>query len=1227
MNKQRAMQLQNETFRDGFDIERFARFIKELFNEIEINIQDKTPYIAKQFRDYIEEFTKIAAYRDASKKSMEILAVKLKRTSSRDRARTMQRNFVSSWLSKQDIDAALVAFYGDDDEDWRFSYVKMEYDLIEDEDGKVRVAKKLTPARRYSFLVGKNEPNHTCQRQFLDLIMEEERNPLISEIEQAFSIENVTNEFFERYKELTLNLKEALDRIVENDPLVRDEFERKGITTIDFSKKLLGQIVFLYFLQKKGWLGVQKGPDGRYREWGTGPKDFLRRLFEKKIVPYDNFFNDVLEPLFYHALATDRTPDHDDYGRLNCRIPFLNGGLFEAINDYDWVSTDITIPNELFSNSVETKEGDVGTGILDVFDRFNFTVKEDEPLEKEVAVDPEMLGKVFENLLEVKDRKSKGAFYTPREIVHYMCQQSLINYLETNTASVPREDIEGFILYGDVALDRTVRSLEEKRKYSGRSYVDENSVIPKSISENFREIDRLLRDIKIVDPAVGSGAFPVGMMNEIVKARSILSVFFPADEQAERTEYNLKRQCIENSLYGVDIEPSAVEIAKLRFWLSLIVDEEDIRKIKPLPNLDHKIMCGNSLLEEFEGVKLFDEKLLGEVPVKTPTEVEIEEIDARILRLNDQLRDIGLGSQPPEIQQKIEEREELKRRKKALERKLEMERRRPGDTQLTIDDASKRRIKESQEKLKEYKRLQKAFFNEQNRSRKKKLRQKMEDIEWELIEATLKEQGNEEAMQKLSQYKKNRAKPFFLWKLYFSEVFHRENPGFDVVIGNPPYIQLQKDHGKLAEQFENQHYETFDRRGDIYTLFYEKGLQLLKYSGVLTYITSNKWMRAGYGKKLRKFCIKYNPLILIDLGPGVFESATVDTNILIIQKAKNQNHLMATTYNDKNLSLDVALKRKGAVIEKLTKDAWFIGSKEEMALKEKIERIGTPLKDWDVKIYRGLLTGLNEAFIISTEKRNEILANCKTGEERKRTEEIIKPILRGRDIKRYYYDWAGLWVIVIPAGWTNANRGNEYADIFIEKRFPSLMMHLKQFEQKAKKRDDQGDYWWELRHCAYYPEFEKEKVVWKRIGSVIRFSYDTEGMYSLDSNVIMTGKNIKYLCGYLNSKLSIKQLLENSPKTGTGDVIISVQALNPHKIPPITPSNQGIVLQIEGLVDQILSTKKQNPQADTNQLEKQIDQLVYKLYGLTPEEIRIVEEFTAEHQSKKSGKRGRKRKN
>ncbi|MDA1050932.1 MAG: N-6 DNA methylase [Planctomycetota bacterium] len=534
-----------------------------------------------------------------------------------ERTRTAIRNFVAHKLKRGDNnkDAALVAFVSPTERQWRFSYVKMEYAAVETASGMVGVETLLTPARRSSYIVGEGESCHTAQTRFLGLLQDTESSPTLAQLEDAFSVEAVTKEFFKQYAALFGDIEAALQKLAAQHKNIGAEFTKKHVSTVDFAKKLMGQIVFLYFLQKKGWLGVAKGQD-----WGTGPHDFLRRLANQS-APSDksdtpNFFNDILEPLFYDTLATDR--GHEAWcKRFKCRIPFLNGGLFEPLGDYDWRKIDITIPNDLFSNTKrEVKTGDIGTGILDVFDRYNFTVNEAEPLEKEVAIDPEMLGKVFENLIEENRRKGLGSYYTPREIVHYMCQESLINYLDTalNTAeesiapgkpkqeklfgkpapkqsrfkaavrreTVARADIETFIHLG--AQISHYESVDAKYAFK----------MPKSIEQHARLIDDKLADITVCDPAVGSGAFPVGMMTEIVRARTALTPYF--NDIHDRTPYHFKRHAIQDCLYGVDIDPGAVEIAKLRLWLSLVVDEEDLKQIKPLPNLLYKIVTGNSLL-------------------------------------------------------------------------------------------------------------------------------------------------------------------------------------------------------------------------------------------------------------------------------------------------------------------------------------------------------------------------------------------------------------------------------------------------------------------------------------------------------------------------------------------------------------------------------------------------------------------------------------------------------
>lgn len=601
MEKTYAKDIIKNIFENKFDKAKFTNFIinllninsKELIKETDVDFGRN--YIPEIFNQHIDSFQLIGKY-EFDKQLIDILVVNLKKETSLDRARTMQRNFIAWYLkNNSDInlkDAALVAFVSPDSSNWRFSLIKMDYDYKQEETGKVKIKEEFTPARRWSFLVGESENSHTAQSQLVELLANESNKLTLKNLEDAFNIEKVTKEFFKKYAELFNNLKDALEEIIKSDQKVKSDFETKSINSVDFSKKLLGQIVFLYFLQKKGWFGVKRDDN-----WGKGPKDFLRRLFDKEYIQYNNFFNDVLEPLFYEALRIDRSYDDDYLSMFKCKIPFLNGGLFDPINNYDWVHTDILLPNELFSNKNQTKEGDIGDGILDVFDRYNFTVKEDEPLEKEVAVDPEMLGKVFENLLEVKDRKSKGTYYTPREIVHYMCQQSLINYLATEMENIlSKDEIENFVKYCEQVDGNEI------------STSPENNVISQNIISNAKLMDDKLADIKVCDPAVGSGAFLVGMMSEIVRARIALNIFL---KDKTKNAYNLKRECIENSLYGVDIDSGAVEIAKLRLWLSLIVDEEDIKQIKPLPNLDYKIVCGNSLL----GVEknLFNQHLFSEL--------------------------------------------------------------------------------------------------------------------------------------------------------------------------------------------------------------------------------------------------------------------------------------------------------------------------------------------------------------------------------------------------------------------------------------------------------------------------------------------------------------------------------------------------------------------------------------------------------------------------------------
>ena len=450
MNREQARDLIQRTFTQKFDKTRFINFTRNLLNHIDESKASSwnNQYVKDAFKSEVQRYERLGTYHTPKKETVDLLVVYLTAESKLERARTAIRNFVADHLKTRDEkDAALVAFVSPTEATWRFSYVKMEYATVEKDSGSIGVEAHLTPARRFSYIVGEGESCHTAQTRFLALLQDTAADPTLPDLEEAFSVEAVTKEFFTKYTELFEDIRKALDNLLAKDKAVRDEFTTKVVSTVDFAKKLMGQIVFLYFLQKKGWLGVTKGAD-----WGTGPRDFLRRLAKAEYGNYENFFNDILEPLFYDTLATDR--GHDAWcNRFKCRIPFLNGGLFEPLGDYHWRKIDIALPNKLFTNNTVVEEGVTGTGILDVFDRYNFTVNESEPLEKEVAIDPEMLGKVFENLIEENRRKGLGSYYTPREIVHFMCVESLITYLHTalnnDKEVVPRSDLETLVHLGE----------------------------------------------------------------------------------------------------------------------------------------------------------------------------------------------------------------------------------------------------------------------------------------------------------------------------------------------------------------------------------------------------------------------------------------------------------------------------------------------------------------------------------------------------------------------------------------------------------------------------------------------------------------------------------------------------------------------------------------------------------------------------------------------------------
>ena len=1119
MDKQQARDIVKGTLQTSFDKGRFSLFVKNLLNDVDTSekacFANQGNQIPDAYKQYISSLERIGKY-DSGDHKIDILIVKLKKETSIERARTMQRNFIARYLNGSRggelKDAALVAFVTPDNEDWRFSLVKMDYRFEEGKNGRMKAREEFTPARRWSFLVGQNENSHTAQTRLLPIMADDGHPPTLTELEDAFNIEKVTKEFFEKYRELFLWTKEELDAVVAGDKKIQADFTAKSVNTVDFAKKLLGQIVFLYFLQKKGWFGV-----ARDSAWGTGSKQFLRELFQKKHGGYKNFFNDILEPLFYEALRIDRSHEDHYYSSFNCKIPFLNGGLFDPMNNYDWVRTDLLISNDLFSNTQKTKEGDTGSGILDVFDRYNFTVKEDEPMEKEVAIDPEMLGKVFENLLEIKDRKSKGTYYTPREIVHYMCRQSLINYLlqqfnggtatyekpgvmqtdllgnagkkgqldltiiHSETTAIPEKDIETFIYSGERITENEARVLKEGRETSTYYFQ-----LPESIRKNAKKIDEKLSSIKVCDPAIGSGAFPVGMMSEIVRARGVLNTFI---QDNSRSAYHFKRQCIENSLYGVDIDSGAVEIAKLRLWLSLVVDEDDIKQIKPLPNLDYKIVCGNSLL--------------------------------------------GL----------------------------------PHD--MLLDDEISIQLEEKK----------KQYFGTTIPSEKNKIRSEIDGLFSKMME-------------NIKKYDSKATHITFDFHTHFSEVFHEKN-GFDVVIANPPYVR-QESIKALKPDLAKTFAKFYCGTADLYTYFYKRGIDLLNRGAHLCFIAPNKFMRASYGKNTRQLLAKeVTPRQIIDFGDlPIFDATTYPSIILVEKRTPDTNDLVNTaTFTDiaQIEKPEQTLKEIGFALSPaaLKAEGWTLVRPEVLALMDKLRKAGKPLGEYvNGRFYRGILTGLNEAFVIDEDTRKKLIA------EDPKSAELIKPWLRGRDIKKWKAEWAGLSILYIP--W--------HFDI---NKYPAVLNHLKQFKNKLENRNEseRDRYeWYALQRYAadYFKEFDKPKIIYPNITKTNVFSFDETGILTNQKCFIIPTDDL-YLLALLNSQLTMQWFRSTLPLLRGGFYEPSSVFMENY---PVFPANDEQKTPIIIRVQKILAAPDS---PNVPKLEIEIDQMVYKLYDLTPEEIKIVE--------------------
>ena len=1010
---------------------------------------------------------------------------------------------------------AFVFSYRKNESSLRFSYVSETWDF--DKDGNYK--KRSTDTMRYTYLLGEGRGCRTAVDRFTAL---KESKQTLSDITAAFSVETLTKLFYKDLFDWYLwaispegNISFPNNTVIEDDD--REDLEKKII-------RMITRIIFVWFIKQKDLV-----PSRLFDESFI---DTILKDFDSQSTTSGNYYNAILQNLFFATLnravedengekrgfaervgLTDVktlyrydelfTISKDEIISLFSEVPFLNGGLFECLDKtktldgvnkayyYDGFSRNASkfsdgryryravVPNILFFEPEK--------GLFSILNRYNFTIEENTPEEQQVALDPELLGKVFENLLgaynpETKEtaRNQSGSFYTPREIVGYMVDESLNAYL------------------GDTPFHRSLFAHDFKYE-------------PERASE-YNEIARKLKSVKVIDPACGSGAFPMGMLNRMI---DILQRIEP-----DENTYAQKLTIIENCLYGSDIQSIAVQITKLRFFISLICDcEKDPSKpnfgIPTLPNLETKFVAANSL-----------------IGMKMPTELSLFSSDI---------------------------------------------------------ENTKAALKEVRHK----------HFLAKTAKTKSELRaqdQKLRDTLAKLLaehESFAENPEDAKLLAAWNPYDQNAVCKFFdpAW------MFSLNDSPFDIVIGNPPYIQLQNNGGELATLYADCGYKTYARTGDIYCLFYERGWQLLKDGGHLCYITSNKWMRAGYGEKTRDF-LSHNtdPQLLIDFaGVKIFESATVDTNILLFSKSNNRHKTLCAVTNKHNKdsvkNLSVFVQQEGTVCDFSGKESWVILTPIEQSIKQKIEAVGTPLKDWDIQINYGIKTGCNEAFIINTAKRDEILANCKTEEERQRTAELIRPILRGRDIKRYGYDWANLWLI-------NTHNGikGRIPRINIED-YPAVKAHLDQYWDKIRDRADQGDTPYNLRNCAYLEDFYQPKIIWKRIGSILRFCYNDNGALGLDSTCFAIGENIEFVCCVLNSPMG-HYLLKDAPKTGTGDLLISVQAVEPIKLPLISKDENDIFTN---------TLKELVSECSTNNNDE-INCKIFDLYNLSHDERRYIEE-------------------
>ncbi len=942
--------------------------------------------------------------------------------------------------------------------------------------------------------------------------------------------------------------------------------ERLFNVGLELSITWINRILFLKLLEAQ--LKTYHKADKRY--------EFLNSA---KIKNYDD-----LNSLFFQVLAKKQTERNNDVKTLFAKVPYLNSSLFEPTGIEHGTLFISNLPDDkpvpIYNATVlKNENGKKRTGtlsalayIFEFLNAYDFSSEGSEEIQEDnkTLINASVLGLIFEKINGYKD----GSFFTPGFITMYMCRETI--------------------------RKAVVQKFNETKGWDCKTI---DAVYNKI--DDIKEANTIINSLKICDPAVGSGHFLVSALNELIAIKNDLKVLqdrtgkrlkeyqfevvndelIVTDEDGELFEYNPtnkenqriqetlfheKQTIIENCLFGVDINPNSVKICRLRLWIELLKNAyyKNETELETLPNIDINIKCGNSLISRFE----LDSDLKKALKSSKWT-IDSYKIAVATYR-----------------------NAQNKEQKRAME-KLIADIKTDFRSEIALNDPKVIKLRKKQGEL----------FGMTNQVQMFERTQK-EKTAWnkKLIALTTETKKLETDIEEI---KNNKIyEDAFEWRFEFPEVLNDEGDfvGFDVVIGNPPYVQLQKIDFDFSSTSSS--YKTFEKTGDIYVLFYEKGFQILNKKGSLSYITSNKWMRANYGKSLRKFLCDFTDCFqLIDFDFfQVFSEANVDTNILSFSHGKTNSIINATLIKDgfKLENINEYVKNNKLTIKDIGSNYWNISSPIKTNLKQKLEEQGKELKDWEIEFNRGVLTGLNEAFIIDNKIKEELLVKDY------KNKEIIVPYLRGRDVRRFSLKHEDLWLINTH----NGLKEHKIKPIDTKEDYFTIYEFLNQFQPKISNRSDKGNHWSNLRNCAYLLDFNKEKLIYAETmrihksdkSNFPRFGYDNSGIFCDKTTYIVTGENIKYLLGVLNSKVGSYLVKEYVTKLDTGGYMMQKVFLE--KIPIIQPSEDELITD---KVSEILELKNQNPEADTSSIEKEIDQLVYQLYNLTEAEIEIIEAATA----------------